>query len=89
MNREEYLDFVKKQKEKRRENRELILQDEENRMCKNYTKEEIEYIIENIEIIGTTDIGYALGRTAVAIRQKATQLRKKGLIPECRKRNKK
>lgn len=67
-------------KKLRDENKKLISDDPENTMRKRYTKEDDDFILENLEIMKRRDIGYCLGKTERSINSRVKLLKEKGVL---------
>ena len=74
------MDAAEYYKNKRLENKKLILECGEDKTNKRYTAEEDEYIIQNLYKEKARDIGYALDRTELSINVRVRTLRKNGKI---------
>ena len=67
-------------KERRKVQREKVLEKEDNRNRKPWGKEEDEYLIKHLHKKTHAEIGYILGRTMQSVGGRVSVLRKKGII---------
>lgn len=71
---------AKRLKERRKVQREKVLEKEDNRNGKPWSKEEDEYLIKSLHKKTHAEIGYTLGRTMLSVGGRVSTLRRKGII---------